>query len=303
MTSPTDIPNFGGGSGGSGGPAGGPSGNGASSPASGDEVRNDAVRAAIEAVAAEAAGSGPAGTATTVDVLRHCLFGYLLLDITGSELELTDTGEIAEGSTINVRGGEGPDGGPAIFAFTSQEQLAQMYPDGGAAEGVQVQSLIQEAAGVLELVQQQDVRWLCLDPAGPSVALSADDLEFALRVPRNYLVRATLEPGVERSRLLAALQADGPLSLAVDAPDLEPGVSESNTQVQVRTTDSPDGNGQALAVFTSGPEVVARAPEDKIATQSAAEVLALARDGGFGGMVINPAGPWAFVPATELQGL
>lgn len=283
MSSPTDIPNFGGG--------GGSSSNGGN-PA--DGIRNDTVRAAIEAVQAEP------GTAATIDVLRSCLAGYLLLDVTGSDLQVDDNGEIAEGSTINIRGGEGPDEQPAIFAFTSQEQLAAMYAEN--TDDVQVQSLVQEAPGVLELVMGQEASWLVLDPAGPSVALAKDDLEFALRVPRNDALRAALEPGTPREALLAALAAEGPLSLAVDAPDLEAGEQDS-AEVQVRSVEAPDGNGPALAVFTSGPEVLAGSPEDKIATQSTAEIVQIGSEGGFAGIVINPAGPWAYVTADELRAL
>lgn len=295
MSGPADIPNF----------------SRPSQPAPAEEpedtgVRNDLVRAAIEAVA-EQAGEGtgePAGTVTTMHVLRHCLHGFLLLDVTGSEIEVDDQGQIAEGSTISIRGGEGPDGESAIFAFTSQEQLARMYPDGGAAEGVQVQSLVQEAAGVLELIREQEASWLLLDAGGPSVALSADDIDFALRVPRNDAVRAAVDPGVPREALLEALRQPGPLSLAVDAPELEPGEEQTeSTPVRVRTLDAPDGNGQALAVFTSGPEVIALSPDDRIATQDASELVALAANGDFGGLLVNAAGPWAYVTVEELKGL
>ncbi|SHG65531.1 SseB protein N-terminal domain-containing protein [Jatrophihabitans endophyticus] len=291
MSSPTDIPGFGGGHPDPVDPSAGPDAAGG--------IRNDAVRAALDA---SAESPGPR---TSVDILRHCLFGYLLLDVTGSEITVTDEGEVAPGSTISVRGGEGPDGQPAIFAYTSHDEIVRMYPPEGPGDGIEVQSLVQDAAGVLELARAQEAGWLYLDPAGPSAALAAEDIDFALRVPRNDAVRATLEPGVPRAELLAALTAEGPLSLAVIAPDVEPGVAEEGTQVQVRTVDAPEltDGAQALAVFTSGPEVVASAPEDRIATQTAADVVELAREGGFAGLLINPAGPWAYVSADELAGL
>ena len=67
-----------------------------------------------------------------------------------------------------------------------------------------------------------------------------------------------------------------------------------------RTSEAPDGSGTALVAFTSGPEVVARAAHDQIATQSTREVVEQVVSGGFAGLVLNPAGPWAYVSAEEL---
>ena len=52
--------------------------------------------------------------------------------------------------------------------------------------------------------------------------------------------------------------------------------------------------------FTSGPEIVARMTDVQIASQSSLEVLSIVRDGGFAGLVLNPAGPWAYLTADEL---
>jgi hypothetical protein len=279
---PTDIP-------GVGGP---PAQDPPPDDATGSDVRNEGVRAALLAF-----GETPSSE-TMLDVLRHCLHGYLLLDVTGSEITMTDDGQIAPGSTISVRGGEGPDGRPAMFAFTSHEQITRMYTE----DGVETQSLVQSAAGVLELCRSQESGWLYLDPAGPTCALGAEDIDFALRVPRNDAVRAALEPGVPRAELLAALHAEGSLSLAIIADDLEAGVVHDGAEVRVRTTEAPDGSAEpVLAAFTSGPELLARAPGDRVATQSSADVLALARDGGFAGLLLNAAGPWVYLPADELR--
>jgi hypothetical protein len=294
MSSPTDIPGI---------PAGGgareTSGGGAPS-VSGEVdadggIRNDAVRVAVEAFAADP------GQQTMIDVLRFCLFGPLFLDVTGSDLTLNADGQIEEGSDIAIRGGEGPDDKPAMFAFTSHEQLARMYDD-----GEQTQSLVQDAASVLELCRAQDSDWLVLDPAGPACVLGAEDIDFALQVPRNDVVRAALEPGTPKEELLAALHAAGPLALAVEAPEggedngADPG--QEQVELRVRATDAPDGSGQALVAFTSGPEVVARATDVQIATQEAVDVLSVVRDSGFAGLVINPAGPWAYLSAAEIAG-
>ena len=77
-------------------------------PAEGDGVANPRVRAAVEAFAEAPSAEG------SMDVLRACLQGALLLDITGSDITLTDDGTaIAPGSAVQVAYVTGPDGQPA----------------------------------------------------------------------------------------------------------------------------------------------------------------------------------------------
>ena len=96
-------------------------------PAEGDGVANPRVRAAVEAFAEAPSAEG------SMDVLRACLQGALLLDITGSDITLTEDGTaIAPGSTVQVAYGSGPDGEPAGLAYTSQAELARAHPDGAA---------------------------------------------------------------------------------------------------------------------------------------------------------------------------
>ncbi len=262
-------------------------------PADVGAASNPAVRAAVEAFAEEP------GRDTTIDVLRSCLAGYLLLDVTGSELTFSEDGEVAEGSTVSVQGGQGPDGQPALFAFTSQEELARTHED--EPDGTRLESLVQDAAAVLELVLQQESKWLYLDPAGPTCALAAQDIEAVLQVPRNDTVRQALEPAATREQLLAALQADGPLVLAVTggAGELAPGVTQERAEVEVLTSDAPDESGTALLVFTSAAEMAATAPEAQVVVQEAREVVALARS-GFAGLIVNAGGPYAWLPSAEL---
>ena len=149
----------------------------------GDGIANARVRAAVEAFAEAPSAEG------SMDVLRACLQGALLLDITGSEITLTEDGSsIAPGSTVQVAYGSGPDGEPAALAYTSQAELTRAHPEGTA-----VQSLVQPATAVLADVQANDHRWLYIDPAGPTCALSRDEIDFALKVPRNDAVREALE--------------------------------------------------------------------------------------------------------------
>ena len=228
MSGPTDIPRF---------------GNAAPTGADGG-VRNEPLRAAVEAFAAEP------GAPAVIDVLRHCLHGPLLLDVTGSDITRVGDGQIAEGSTIAVSGGQGPDGKAALFAFTSHAELARMHPQ----DGTQVQSLVQAAADVLQMAKAQQAGWLYLDPAGPTCALAADDIDFAVRVPRNDAVRDALEPGTPREAQLAF--TSGP-EVVASCPD-----------AQIATQDAADvlaavrsGGHAGLVLNAAGPWVYVSAAE------------------------------------------
>jgi SseB protein N-terminal domain len=263
----------------------------------GEGVSNPAVRAALDEFVASAGARG------SLDVLRWCLQGFLLLDVTGSDLRMNADGtQLEAGSSVQIATMAGPDGESALAAFTSAAEIEKIHHTDGAAE-THVQSLVQPAAAVLELAAEQDHKWICLDPAGPSCALSREDIDFALRVPRNDAVRQALDvvnvDPDQRPVLLDALRAEGTFVLAVDAHDLPEGPLAEDTPARVRTTTMPDDR-PALLVFTSGPEAAARAEGDSFMVWSTAEVHEALRDGDFAGLVINPAGPWAAVTVDEL---
>lgn len=262
-------------------------------PAEGDGVANPRVRAAVEAFAEAPSAEG------SMDVLRACLQGALLLDITGSDITLTEDGTaIAPGSTVQVAYGTGPDGEPAGLAYTSQAELARAHPD-----GAEVQSLVQPATAVLADVQTNDHRWLYVDPAGPTCALSREEIDFALNVPRNDALREALEAADadpdRHGELVEALQAEGTLVVALGGGAPAEGQTGEQTEASVLGGELPDGS-PGLFVFTSGPEAVASAPEATLAVVTTSDVHDMLREGGFRGLVVNPAGPWAAVPAAEL---
>ncbi len=258
-------------------------------------TRNAAVRAAVEAWAEQP------GPPAAIEVLRHCLAGALLFDGTGSELEMVDgqPGVFAAGSTVRIGTHVGPDGASAALAFTSQAEIERVHES-----GTEVVSFVQPPGSVLEFTRQNGHEWLLIDPAGPGCALSGAEIDFVLDTPRNDAVRAAMEPGEAHEALLRALRAEGQLLLAVE-PDaaLPEGTNTiaEPTEVRVRATDAPDGSGTALVVFTSGPEVLARDLHDRIVAQSVEEIIALARESGHAGLLLNPAGPWAYVTLAELD--
>ena len=249
-----------------------------------DLVDNTAVRRAVAAFAARPEQR------TALEVLRQCMFGELLLDVTGSEAP--EGGTFAPGNRLQINGGTGPDGGRALFAFTRNEEIARQHPP-----GTRTQSMVTPAVGALELARNNRNPWLYLDPAGPTCALSAAEIDFALRNPRNGPLKESLVAfslgQIDRGGVVNLLRQDGALLLAVDDRTV-PGT------MSLRTTALPDGT-PALLAFTSAPEVTAHNPADAVAPQTVDGVLDTMRVNNFGGLVIDPVGPWIALSRAELQ--
>ena len=205
-------------------------------------VDNVTVRRAVGQFAAQPGQRGG------LEVLRLCMYGELLLDITGSD---AFTGErFAQGSRLQIRTGTGPDGGSALFAFTHNNEIARLYPP-----GTQTQSLVTPAIGALELARSQGDAWLYIDPAGPTCALSAAEVDFALRNPNNQALKTALDDyaagRIGRQDVIAVLRRDGPLMLA--------GGESSSAPLGVRTITHPDGTSSIVG-FTSAPRSSSLAP-------------------------------------------
>ncbi|MGV0881256.1 SseB family protein [Mycolicibacterium sp. XJ883] len=96
---------------------------------------------------------------SSIEVLRSCMYGELLFDLTGSDKP--EGGSYSRGSQIQIRGGTGPDGGRALFAFTRQQEIARLYPP-----GTETQSMVTPATGALGMARRQHDAWLYIDPPG-----------------------------------------------------------------------------------------------------------------------------------------
>jgi hypothetical protein len=243
------------------------------------------VRQAVGRFAAQPSQRG------ALDVLRECMIGDLLLDITGSDAP-TAVAAFTPGSRLQIRTGTGPGGGSALYAFTGNPEIARLYPP-----GTRTQSLVTPAVGALELARQQDHAWLYLDPAGPTCALSAAELDFALRNPNNPALKEALARhaagNTDRNAIAALLRGQGPLILAA--------VDSISGGVGVRTVTHPDSSTSVFA-FTSAPEVLAFNPADAVAAMTAQDVLDGARAQGHAGIVLNPAGPSMHLSLAEIAG-
>jgi hypothetical protein len=251
-------------------------------------VDNARVRRAVAAFAADPK------QATMIDVLRACLSGDLLLDATGSEVDLKD-GKMQTGAMIRISHHVGPDGKRALLAFTSNAEVARMHPD-----GARYQSIAQPAVAVMEMAKRQGAGWLYIDPAEKAAALSSADIDYALRHPRNdRLSRAIAagETGGSRAAIIAAMREPGSLLLA---GKLEEGQSPTASP-RLKVAKRPDGS-TALLAFTSAPEVAARNPADGIINTTTTKVIEQLQSGKFASIVVNPGGPWVELTRAELVG-
>ncbi|OHT88962.1 SseB family protein [Mycobacteroides saopaulense] len=252
-----------------------------------DLVDHTGLRRAVTAFAAQP------GEQQVYDVLRACMYGKLLLDTTGSDEPVAGPSPFPTGARLQIRGGTGPDGGRALFAYTRQEEIARHHPP-----GTQTQSLVQSAPSVLEYVRSQGDPWLYIDPAGPTCAVAGNEIDFALRNPRNEPVREAIERvtqgQADRQSVLQLLRGDGPMLLGADDRAV-PG------QVAIRRTQLPDGS-LALVAFTSAPEVIGYVSSDAVVAVTARKVMDTVIRDGYAGLVINPAGPSVFLPTAEIAG-
>ncbi len=247
-------------------------------------VDNIAVRRAVAGFAAEP------GQRRLLEVLRHCMYGQLLFDVTGSDAPVAGAVAFPAGSSLQLRGGTGPDGGRALFTYTRHAEIERHHPPGTGT-----QSFVTPALGALELARHQRDSWLYIDPAGPTCALSAAEIDFALRNPRNTPLKdalVALHAGRDdRRHVVELLRQDAPLLMAAD---------ESTGQKLARSTRLSDGS-TALFGFTSAPEVVAVSPRDAVVSMTTTQVLDMARRNGHRGVVIDPAGPSIAIMLTELD--
>ncbi|NEM92439.1 SseB family protein [Galbitalea soli] len=275
-----------------------------------DPVDHHALRSAVAAFADAPDQSG------YVEVLRHCLQGDLLLDLTGSDRpELRESGAVfAEGATLTVGSGAGPDGQPALFAYTRQEEIVRMHP----ATPDDVQSLVQRSVELLGLVQTGDYAWLYIDPVGPSCAISRADIDFALHGERNDAVKEALETrmtapddlapdddsattvtdvdAARRDAVLLALAQGGSLLLAI-SPDSLPGGAPAGEPVGDRASAAPEGEGasEGAAARPAGGGVNVRTT-----VSPAGDPVLLAFTSGLEVTARNSTDGFAAVPVSEV---
>ena len=187
-----------------------------------------------------------------VDVLRQAMGGQLLVDVTGSD---------AASPRVHVE--EGPEGVPALAAFTRQEELGRFHQERGDVAADQVSSLALPGLAVLRMMlQNAELGWLYVDPAGPTCALARRDVEFAVQGSPNTAVKDALAGTPSQQQLFAALAGSEALFLG---DRVEQGRSVPATIPATETEPTV-----RLAVFTSAAEVAAYDPSLRCGSSASA---------------------------------
>ena len=95
-------------------------------------------------------------------------------------------------------------------------------------------------------------------------------------------------------------------SLLVIVADLPTGIGcgetllDGDTTVSMLTTSLPNG-GDAILAFTDLESMEARVPNPKYLAIGSLNLLQLVIDGGYDGLVLNAAGPWAGIPRDDVR--
>lgn len=241
-------------------------------------VRNVPVQTALEAWADRKEAR------TFSNVLRQCVAGELLLDISASVFADPSAG-FQPGDTLALAKQTDAAGKDLLVAFTSNERLAAYR--GGA----EFRSLAQPAWSVLaEAMSRAD--GLALDPGDDALLIAyADELRG----------QVTDEPGRNATLKNALVDRDLPwpafLALATAAPVVYVGLDEG--QGAIPSAVGQDGD-LLHPVFTSPAEVFAWSPALTARGTTIAAVARVAREDGYAGLLLDPAGPSAVLRLDEV---
>ncbi|WP_348789601.1 SseB family protein [Leifsonia sp. NPDC080035] len=242
-------------------------------------VRNLPVQTALEAWAAGK------DARTFSNVLRQCVAGELLLDISASTFADPEAG-FQQGDTLALGKQVDAAGKELLVAFTSNERLSAYR------RGERFLSLAQPAWSVLaEAMSRAD--GLALDP-GDDALLIAYSEELRGQV--------TEEPGRNAALKNALVDRDLPwpqfLALLTQSSVVYVGVDAAQGAVP-----SAVGADGALLhpVFTSPAEVFAWSPELTARGTTVAQVARVAREDGYAGLLVDPAGPSATIRLDEVE--
>lgn len=217
-----------------------------------------------------------------IEVLRGCLAGELLMDVTGSDA-----------ASPALRGFMGARDVPAIGVFTDQGELARFLAgQGDGSDALQSLAL----PGVLALqtaLEDSRVGWVYVNPGGPTCALARPDLEFALQGPPNQALREVVVRQGSQQELFTAMLGDTRVFL---------GEIERDGRKQPLTVPvDKDGSTEVhLAVFTSAAEVAAFDATAAVRAFTPEWVMQLVFGQRLAGVLIDPAGPSASIGSFQI---
>lgn len=232
-----------------------------------------------------------------IEVIRQCMAGSLLLDVTSSTLVEGPDGQAVEpGSTLRVQTLSEPDGTRSLAAYTSAAEAQAMFdrhhPDGGKPV-----LLRESAVKVLQmLVDDPQHDHLVIDPAHRGCRISRPQIQWAVRAPHNDVVKAAMLEN-NMSQLLAGLLApDGVLLLGARVQGERAVPVYAKPQEEGATPDT-------LLLFTSAAEVAALDPGLEVRSAPSRQALRFALDAGAAKVCINAHPPVATLTAEQLREL
>ena len=232
-----------------------------------------------------------------IEVVRQCMAGSLLLDVTASDLVAGPGGEaVGPESTLRVQTLGEPDGTRSLAAYTSAAEAQAMFdrhhPDGGKPV-----LLRESAVKVLKMLADDPQHdHLVIDPAHRGCRISRPQVEWAMRAPRNDAVKAAMLEN-NMSQLLAGL-------LAPDAVLLLGARVQDGRAVPVYAKPQEEGAApDTLLLFTSAPEVAVLDTTLEVRSAPARQALRFALDAGARKVSINAHPPVATLTADQLREL
>ena len=264
---------------------------GAEQQADPEGVVNPLVRASVDRFV------GAPDNKAMIEVVRQCMAGSLLLDVTASDLVAGPGGEaVGPESTLRVQTLGEPDGTRSLAAYTSAAEAQAMFdrhhPDGGKPV-----LLRESAVKVLKMLADDPQHdHLVIDPAHRGCRISRPQVEWAMRAPRNDAVKAAMLEN-NMSQLLAGL-------LAPDAVLLLGARVQDGRAVPVYAKPQEEGAApDTLLLFTSAPEVAVLDTTLEVRSAPARQALRFALDAGARKVSINAHPPVATLTADQLREL
>jgi hypothetical protein len=236
---------------------------------------------------------------TMFGVLRQCATGNLLLD--GTESTIADRSKpFQPGDRLTIGAQTDAAGKRLLVAFTDNDRLAEYRTRGGST--TPPLSIGQPAAATLQLAAT-DYDGIAIDPGSPETLCIAYAAEIRQGLTDDAEVNEALKTAIGEGRptaaIIAAAEAAPVVFVGVDHERDEQG--EPTDRVIVPGVTGPDGRVYG-AGFTTPAEVWAWGPELEARPTRFANIARVAIEDGQAGVVLNPVGPVALIPAADLPG-
>ncbi|HST71117.1 MAG TPA: SseB family protein [Kocuria rosea] len=249
------------------------------------------VRAAIDRFASAPDDAG------MIEVVRQCMAGSLLLDVTASTLVEGPGGEtVGPGSQLRVQTLGEADGTRSLAAYTSAAEAQAMFERHHEGGGQPV-LLREPAVKVLQmLVDDAQYDHLVIDPARQGCRIGRPQVEWAMRSPRNDAVKAALLDNSMPQLLAGLLAPDAVLLLGARVRD--------GRAVPVYAKPEEEGAApDTLLLFTSAAEIAALDPALEVRSAPSRQALRFALDAGAKKICLNARPPVATLTAEQLREL